>query len=327
MPEMDGREVGARIKADPAISQTLMMLLTSMGSQGDEPQLKELGFAAYLTKPIKQSQLFDAIAELLRPEEGELPAAQPRAPEPAATGNKQPTRILLVEDNAVNQRLALRLLEKAGYQVEAVGHGRAACAALREQPYDLVLMDIQMPEMDGYEATSAIREFEGGRRHTPIIAMTAHAMKGDRERCLAAGMDDYLTKPLKLEELLVTVARWAAPGRNGRAIEPVDFPALRKAVGGDDLLLRDVIELFLADVPGRIETLREAVAGGNEQVIKAEAHSLKGASGSVGAGSLQESFARLETMGREGQIDRARSALAEAEAEFARVRRYFEDYL
>jgi HPt (histidine-containing phosphotransfer) domain-containing protein len=154
--------------------------------------------------------------------------------------------------------------------------------------------------------------------------MTAHAMKGDREQCLAAGMDDYLTKPLKLEEMLVTLERWVGVEKAAtKGAEPVDVEGLREAVGGDAQFLRDVIELFLSDVPGRIEKLKEAVAARDGQVIKQEAHSLKGASGSVRAGLLQEKFARLEKLGKEGQIESAGQELAEAEAEFTRIRSYF----
>jgi len=327
MPEMDGAEVGARIKADAALRETQLMLLTSMGVRGDEDGLKEIGFAACLCKPLKQSQLYNAMVELLsQPEPERLIALEAAGKAPPATSDrrKQTARILLAEDNVVNQRLALKLLEKAGYEVDAVWNGREAYAALEAKGYDLVLMDVQMPEMDGYEATSAIRRFEGERRHTPVIAMTAHAMTGDREQCLAAGMDDYLAKPLKLEELLVVVERWLVRDGRGAAV-PLDLEALRKQVGGDELFVRNLIELFLADVPGRIQTLRRAVAEGDEQRIQFEAHNLKGASGNIGADQLQGSFARLEQMAGEGRVAGVDSLLAEAEEEFARVQRYFEE--
>jgi len=316
-----------RIKADAALRETQLMLLTSMGVRGDEDGLKEIGFAACLCKPLKQSQLYNAMVELLsQPEPERLIALEAAGKAPPATSDrrKQTARILLAEDNVVNQRLALKLLEKAGYEVDAVWNGREAYAALEAKGYDLVLMDVQMPEMDGYEATSAIRRFEGERRHTPVIAMTAHAMTGDREQCLAAGMDDYLAKPLKLEELLVVVERWLVRDGRGAAV-PLDLEALRKQVGGDELFVRNLIELFLADVPGRIQTLRRAVAEGDEQRIQFEAHNLKGASGNIGADQLQGSFARLEQMAGEGRVAGVDSLLEEAEEEFARVQRYFEE--
>jgi signal transduction histidine kinase/DNA-binding response OmpR family regulator len=327
MPDMDGAEVGARIKADASIRETLLLLLTSMGLRNEEPPLREVGFAACLNKPLKQSQLFNAIVELLSREGVEVPA-EISLPKEKATAIKRGTRrvkILLAEDNAVNQRLALRLLEKAGYEVRAVWNGREACEALAAEPFALVLMDVQMPEMDGYEATAEIRRREGEQRHTPIIAMTAHAMVGDRERCLAVGMDDYVSKPLKLEELLVMVERWAGRDRTDSAsVEPVDLDALRQAVDGDEMLLRDMIELFLADAPGRIEMLRHAVTACDPLSIQQQAHSLKGACGSLRAGQLQQSFAQLEMIGTEGQMEQATTVLAEVEEEFARVRGYFE---
>ncbi len=329
MPEMDGAELGARIKADEQLCETKLLLLTSMGKWSGEERLKELGFAACLYKPLKQSHLLDALVQLMAEDEEVMQTAVPTAPLPViekAMTRRRGVRVLLVEDNPVNQQLACKVLDRAGYEVVTAWNGREACEALERERFAAVLMDVQMPEMDGYEATAAIRVREGQERHTPIIAMTAHAMKGDRERCLASGMDDYLTKPLRLEEMLVTLERWTGAERAANAgVEPVDVEGLREAVGGDAQFLRDVIELFLADVPGRIEKLKEAVAAGDGQVIRQEAHSLKGASGSVRAGVLEEKFARLEMMGKEGRIENAGRELADAEAEFGRLRGYVEN--
>ncbi len=222
MPEMDGAELGARIKADEQLREIKLLLLTSMGKWSGEERLKELGFAACLYKPLKQSHLLDAVTELLDEGAKVLPPAKVTeatlAIEEAAVTRRRGVRVLLVEDNPVNQQLACRLLERAGYEVVTAWNGREACEALERERFAAVLMDVQMPEMDGYEATAAIRVREGQERHTPIIAMTAHAMKGDREQCLASGMDDYLTKPLRLEEMLMTLERWIGTGerRAGR---------------------------------------------------------------------------------------------------------------
>ena len=212
MPEMDGEALGKAIKADQGLKDTALVMVTSRGQRGDAARMKEIGFSAYLTKPIKQSQLFDCLVTVLgRPsrgtEKGEKPALVTRHTLAEA---KQRARILLVEDNVLNQKFALRLLEKSGYRADAVSNGKEAVKALEKDAYNLVLMDVQMPEMDGYEATGVIRDPESKVRNhdVPIIAMTAHAMKGDRERCLEAGMNDYISKPIQVQNLGDVIERF-----------------------------------------------------------------------------------------------------------------------
>jgi CheY-like chemotaxis protein len=209
MPEMDGEALGRAIKAEPALKDTVLVMLTSWGRRGDAARVKEIGFSAYLTKPVKHSQLFDCLVTVLGKGAGR--AKEDKKP-PLVTRHtlaeaKRRVRILLVEDNIVNQKLAVRLLEKMGYRPDAVGNGKEAVEALEMVPYDVVLMDVQMPEMDGYEATRVIRDPESQVRNheVPIIAMTANAMKGDRERCLEAGMDDYISKPIEPKKLLEVI--------------------------------------------------------------------------------------------------------------------------
>ena len=202
MPKMDGFELIEEIRQGPHPSTAMIMMLTSAGHRGDAARCQELEVAAYLLKPIRQSELREAIARVLgaREQKGAIPLitrySLHDAREPAAS-----LRILLAEDNAVNQRLASRLLEKRGHSVVVAGNGREALEALEKHHFDLVFMDVQMPVMDGFEATAAIRKKEGGGVHLPIVALTAHAMKGDREKCLAGGMDEYLTKPIRPQEL------------------------------------------------------------------------------------------------------------------------------
>jgi signal transduction histidine kinase/DNA-binding response OmpR family regulator len=204
MPDMDGFSLAALINKDPGLIAVTIMMLTSAGHLGDAARCRELGISAYLMKPIRQAELLDAICKVLN--------RVPKTPIAALVTrhslqeDKHHARILLAEDNAVNQTLAVRLLEKRGYWVKVAGNGRAALEAFENEPFDIVLMDIQMPGMDGFEATAAIREKEkltGG--HVPIIAMTAHALKGDQERCLAAGMDGYVSKPIRTSELFSTI--------------------------------------------------------------------------------------------------------------------------
>ena len=203
MPKMDGFSLIERIRQKPELSTATIMMLTSAGHRGDAARCQELGVAAYLLKPIRQSELREAIARVLgaREQQGAVPLitrySLQDARDPAAF-----LRVLVAEDNPVNQRLATRLLEKRGHRVVVVTNGLEALAALDKESFDLILMDVQMPEMDGLEATAAIREREKSAGiHRPVIALTADAMKGDRERCLAAGMDGYLAKPIRPQEL------------------------------------------------------------------------------------------------------------------------------
>lgn len=203
MPGMDGFQFVEQLRKRPGLSTATIMMLTSAGHRGDPDRCKALGISAYLLKPIRQSELREAIARVLgaRVQKGAIPLitrySLQDARDPGSFLN-----VLLAEDNAVNQRLAVRLLEKRGHKVVVAGNGLEALAALKKESFDLVFMDVQMPEMDGYEATAAIREAErDSGRHQPVIALTAHAMKGDREKCLAAGMDGYLSKPIRPQEL------------------------------------------------------------------------------------------------------------------------------
>jgi CheY-like chemotaxis protein len=211
MPGMDGEELGRRIKDDSALKDTALVMLTSVGERGEAARLNEIGFAAYLTKPVKPSQLYDCLATVLG-RHGQQTPPQPAAlitRHSLAEERRRQGRILIVEDNAVNQRVAQRLLERLGYRAEVVGNGLEAVKALELAPYDVVLMDVQMPEMDGFEATRVIRDPQSAVRdhEVPIIAMTAHAMKGDREKCIEAGMDDYVAKPVGSAALAEAIER------------------------------------------------------------------------------------------------------------------------
>ena len=212
MPGMDGVELGRRIKADPSIAETPMVMMSSMEGAANESHVKEMGFSGYLNKPVRQSELFDLLATVL----GRAAVTENRRivniPEIDAVpvSKKQDIQILLVEDNPTNQVVALAMLKKLGYKAKVTSNGREAITALQNTQYDIILMDCQMPEMDGFEATRRIRQGESGRKYinVPIIAMTAHAMKGDKELCLEAGMNDYLAKPVKSQELSKLIAQW-----------------------------------------------------------------------------------------------------------------------
>ena len=216
MPEMDGEETAKRILSDPEINDTDIIILTSLGQRGDASYLKQLGCKAYLVKPVKQSHLFNTIVNVLQmKKEKAYPDKSEESSEPeiitAHTIEEQMrngVRILLAEDNLINQKVALKILQKRNYSVDVVNNGKEAVKAALRQHYDIILMDVQMPVMDGYEATQKLRAKLSPKEHIPIIAMTAHAMKGDREKCLLAGMDDYISKPIKPDDLYAMLEKW-----------------------------------------------------------------------------------------------------------------------
>lgn len=210
MPTMDGTTLAREIRGDQAIRQTRLVMVTSAPRRGDGTTMQRLGFDAYLTKPVKQRHLRECLLSLV----GRYERKEVEEPARLITRHtlneaaRDRYRILLVEDNVVNQKVARHLLERLGYRCDLATNGREAVSATDRKFYDLVLMDCHMPEMDGFEATAAIRDREGNTRHTPIIAMTALAMTGDRERCLDAGMDDYIPKPIDVEVLRDKLTAW-----------------------------------------------------------------------------------------------------------------------
>jgi CheY-like chemotaxis protein len=248
MPGMDGIELARAIKADVSIGPIDLVLLTSYGHRGDAAMAQEAGLAACLTKPVRQSQLLECLIRVIDRQPNELVKPSVTTldfvPRRAVGGKKFESSklILLAEDNIVNQKVAVQQLLQLGYRADAVADGREALEALERIPYDLVLMDCQMPEMDGYEATAEIRRREGKTKHTPIVAMTAHALEGDRAKCLAAGMDDYVSKPVRSEKLADVLQRlWpeseGEPQMNelqsNEISPPVDPSRLYLATGDD----------------------------------------------------------------------------------------------
>jgi len=306
MPDMDGFAVAEQISGHSELGGATIMMLTSSGQFGDSSRCRELGIRAYLTKPIRQNDLFDAICRTLKTEPPPIPAA---GTDPI-TATAEPARILLAEDNIVNQRVAVGLLTRRGHSVDVVNNGREAAEAVARSSYDVVLMDIQMPEMGGIEATHAIREREAGTgRHTRIVAMTAHAMAGDRERYLAAGMDAYLSKPVDRTSLLATVElqhgladRVTLEDRRPLTA-PIKLDELRHRLGDDSELMTDIIAIFLEDCPKQLAGIKLAVASRDPAAIRSTAHSLKGAADNLSAGPLAECAKALERMAEGGAID------------------------
>ena len=337
MPLMDGMELAREIKADPAISATRLVLLTSVGQRGEGEEARQAGIEAYLTKPVRQSELYDCLVTVIgEPDEAASAGAKlvtrHALREKRAAGR---SRVLEAEDNPVNQKVAARMLESLGYRVDVARDGLEALEALSKARYGVVLMDVQMPRMDGYEATKKIREREGSARRTPIIAMTANAMQGDREKALEMGMDDYIPKPVKLEELDSVLKRWVSqvspkPGvspaaPDGRAVDEIGAPldpgvlaGLREL--GDPGLLPELAEMFLDDASSRVAVLREAVEGGDARSVERIAHTLKGSSGNMGAKRMAAICEELQNAGASGDLARAPEQFGRLEEEFGRVR-------
>lgn len=326
MPEMDGFTLAAHIKATPALAGVTIMMLSSSGIYSDVARCRELGIDFYLTKPIKQSDLLNAIRKALAPT-----LAATNVPPQASPPSWQPAlrrlHILLAEDNAVNQKLAKQMLEKRGHTVVAVGNGQEVLAAVENQTFDLILMDIQMPLMDGFEATAILRERERSSHvHIPIIAMTAHAMQGDRERCLQAGMDGYVSKPLRAQELFEAIESVdstpaipeAAPGDSPSPSEPLfDWQAALDRVDGDLEFLRELAGLFREEAPLLLAEIRAAVANGDGPALQRAAHTLKGSVANFGAQEAFEAALRLEMIGQQGDFSEAKAAYTELEAKIA----------
>jgi two-component system, sensor histidine kinase and response regulator len=317
MPEMDGFTLARRIRQNPRFAQTRVILLTSAGARTPGARSRSNGISACLTKPVKQSDLLDALLTSLHGPPS--PGARASSADSRTRIRQERRRILVAEDNAVNQKLLVSLLKKRGHSVEVVDNGRKAVTAVRERPFDLVLMDLQMPVMGGFEAASAIRGRErsaGG--HVPIVAVTAHALEGERERCLAAGMDGYLSKPVRAQSLYEVVEELgrrppgSAPGASGSRSSggDLDEGALLAGVGGDRRLLRELVDLFLADSPKLVARIGRAVKDRDAASLARAAHSLKGSAGMFSRKGVFRSAQTLEGMGRDGQWAGAGEALA-----------------
>ena len=342
LPGTDGLNLARSIRANPLWSSVKLLLLASFGMRGHAVQSREAGVNGYLSKPVREAQLQECIRALMGIEEDAAAARGGDAGlvtahnirEAKASGR---ARILVVEDNEVNQMVATRQLDKLGYRCDVAANGREAVAAASRARYDVILMDCHMPEMDGYEATRAIREAQraGGTR-TPIIAMTADALQGDREKCLDAGMDDYISKPVRTEDLAAVIGRWlerasaaprpaaAAPGETAAPAssesEAVDGETLEAFRGQDGAFLAQLIARFLVEAPERLEGIRDAVGRADPGAVRLAAHSLKGSSSVMGALGMAKLCAELENRGRDGVHAEAASLLARLDAEFGRVR-------
>jgi CheY-like chemotaxis protein/HPt (histidine-containing phosphotransfer) domain-containing protein len=362
MPGMDGVMLAREIRKLPGASTMPLVLLASMGVHTDHPDLAGASFASCLTKPIKPAQLYDVLVRVIS---GAKPAAQAA---PVSTkldptlATRLPLRVLLCDDNVINQKVAVRLLHQMGYRADLAANGIEALAALDRQPYDLIFMDVMMPEMGGFEATRFIRERQQQRsqfaNYKPsiiIVAMTANAMQGDREKCLAAGMDDYIAKPVRLEDIRTMVERWGAKASQTEPAQtpaaspqtstatippaqpspapapaeeaPVDMERLLDFTDGDAENLRELITLYLDQTTQQMDQLAAAVRAGAPQDVRRVAHSAAGASATCGMRRLVPLLRELERQGFEEKLTSAAQVYQDAIKEFGQIRHFLEAYM
>jgi signal transduction histidine kinase/DNA-binding response OmpR family regulator len=325
MPDRDGADLGRMIVHDEELKSTRLILLTSSGQRGDSQIFADIGFAAYLLKPVTQRDLTEClILVLANTAHSWHLQSQPMITRHALLAQRSHTRnrILLAEDNLVNQKVASRLLEKLDYRVDVVADGLAAVAAWQTGKFDLILMDCQMPQMDGYEATREIRRLEEGRRHIPIVALTAHAMTGDEEKCRASGMDDYLSKPIDraklaacLEPLLRSTGSTglmlaikeapavpdSAPQAPPQPHHPVDWEALLESLDGDQEFARDLAGAFIGTGDREIAAIDAALSAGDATALRESAHALKGAAANLRGAAATSAAAQLESAAGSGK--------------------------
>ncbi len=346
MPGMDGIALAMQIHMLPGAAMMPLVLLTPPGVRSEATNVAQIAFAQTVAKPVKPLQLCAAIERaLFSPRKSEAPAAPPKPDQLLA--ERLPLRILLCEDNSINQKVAARILQQIGYKTDIAENGRKGLEALDRQRYDLVFMDLMMPEMDGLEATRAIRERQKNPAAHPnysgrilIIAMTAHAMVADRERCLAAGMDDYLPKPIRPKDVRDAIERWAtktqfaeetksapAPAAKTEAPAAVVEPAVEMArindlTGGDPASTRELLELFFKQTAEQLKQIEEAIRTGNFHNLGHVAHSCKGASATLGMTRLAPLLLQLEKQGKAGVLDNAEKICADAVREFKNIQSF-----
>jgi PAS domain S-box-containing protein len=335
MPGMDGEDLGREIKASSALRDIRLVMLTSIGFRGDARRLQEIGFAAYLTKPVRQSELRDALSLALAGGQEWQSAPSLVTRHSLREMQRGGMRILLAEDNITNQQVAIGILKKLGQRADAVANGAEAIRALESLPYDLVLMDVQMPELDGLEATRIIRDPSSRvRNHSiPIIAMTAHAMRGDSEACLAAGMNDYVSKPVDSQALAAALERWLprhreAPGGPDSATPAPPSAAPRPAVpppaifdkagmmerfDGDQDMAREILAIFLEDLVTQMQRLRQCAVGADAPGAARQAHAIKGASSTVGGEAVRQAAESIEQASKQNDWQAIAAGVPELE--------------
>ncbi len=340
MPKPDGLELVSRIKGDSDIAATRIILMTSITRYVWNEKLRTAEVAAFVTKPVLYSQLYDAFSNLANPRAGPVPESNAEVTRAKVRPDGKPVRILLAEDNPINQTVAIRQLNRLGYSIDSASNGREVLEAVAQTPYDVILMDCQMPEVDGYQATRLIREREASVPNTPthvtIIAMTAHALKEDREKCLKAGMDDYVSKPVKPAELAQVLEKWL----EGKAASPtapfskggvdntaeIDQEQLIATLGADGLEGSGLVNLYIQSTESNFRELDQAISNNAVAEIERLAHSSAGANAMVGMNRMARLLRQLEHDAKNQKIETATPLLAELKVEFEKIKTYLVKY-
>jgi signal transduction histidine kinase/DNA-binding response OmpR family regulator len=346
MPGMDGLMLAAEIRKQRRSQNLPLVMLTSIGKPEIQSEALKVGFAAFLNKPVKQSQLYNVLIHILSGQPVKVKPSQTQRPELDSTmAQWLPLRILLVEDNKVNQQLALQLLARMGYRADIAGNGLEAIQALRRQPYDVVFMDVHMPEMDGLTATQQICQEWPPALRPQIIAMTANAMQGDREKCLSAGMDNYISKPIRVEELVKALHQCQSSGENSQPVSSIDETSLkleaeppvsldlqdaidtqvlqtfRQTMGASaNQFLAQLIDVYLEETPVILQAIATAIHQDNATAMQQAAHTLKSSSASLGATILSSFCQELESMGHSSTTSGAPEIMVQLEVEYERVK-------
>ncbi len=343
MPEIDGEMLGAQIKADPTLKNVKLIMLTSLNQQGGISRVKELGFEFYLVKPIKQSRLLDVLMSVVSLDKkyGNL-LLTPSREFNYSTAKTSKLRILIAEDSPINQKVALHQLQRFGYDADVAGNGREVLDLLEHIDYDVILMDCQMPEMDGYEATKAIRQLNSDKCKTVIIAMTANAMKEDRDRCIAVGMDDYLSKPIRKEDLAQKLAEWEAKifhedaivtstieaincaeaNPTDQSLPLIDWTYIDEIADGSEEFKIELLETFFESISAKLEQLEQAIAANNYREIEKAAHFIKGSSSNLGVARMAAIANELEQIARSQTSENTEQLFKNLQILFSQVQNY-----
>jgi CheY-like chemotaxis protein/HPt (histidine-containing phosphotransfer) domain-containing protein len=352
MPDMDGMELGRVILGKKDHSDIRLIMMTSLGTRGDADRFEMVGFSAFLTKPLRHTELHKVLPLVLAKKEGTARARKTiitrhTARETTHRFEGRRARILLAEDNATNQQVALGILKKFCLSADTVANGAEAIEALKTIPYDLVLMDVQMPEMDGLEATRRIRDVGTGilDPKVPVIALTAHAMQGDREKCLEAGMNGYVSKPISSKALLEVLDKWLPPTKpvrheNDGVPGPIsaktedkseetvwDMPGMIDRLMNDEALARKTIKGFVEDIRRQFKALETFIKRGDAQGAERQAHSIMGAAANVGGEALRGAAFHLQNAGRNGDLTAAGSLLPTLQERFRELEQKMNDFL
>ncbi len=344
MPGMDGETLGRVMKSDPKIKDVCLLMMTSLGKRGDSKRMKEIGFSAYLTKPVRQSELFEAMASILSISSQNTKRKGLVTRHSLNELKLDSYRILVVEDNITNQQVAMGILRKTGVRVDAVANGQEAVTALEQLPYDLVFMDVQMPVMDGLEATRAIRNPSSKvrNRNIPIVAMTAHAMKSDQDRCFEAGMNDYVSKPIVPAALAAVLRKWFstddsdsdAPEDSGS--EKAELPKSNEVFDPDDFMDRMmedmdianlIVESFLENTPPLLAAMKEYLEVGDTEKIGISAHTLKGSAGNLSASLVVETAFKMEQFSKDGNLEALKSHFTEMQERYSVLKSVLENWI